>query len=108
MQGYVSLRSGPAQEEGQSLGEHRGQHCKFVAGKIRDLHQRAPERSLGVLCRKNETIGRLIYEMRQLGDRLVEQMLDMQTEVLRIFDDRLGPVEIRLQAISRLDEHGAG
>ena len=43
-------------------------------------------------------------EMRRLGDQMVEQMRDMQTEVLRAFHDWAQPVEIKLQAIPRLDE----
>ena len=35
---------------------------------------------------------------------MVEQMRDMQTEVLRAFHDWAQPVEIKLQAIPRLDE----
>ena len=51
-----------------------------------------------------QDLNELREEMHRLGERLVEQMRDMQTEILRIFDDRLRPVEIRLQAIPRLDE----
>ena len=43
-------------------------------------------------------------DLNELRDQLVEQMREMQTEILRLFDDRLRPVEIRLQAIPRLDE----
>jgi len=40
--------------------------------------------------------------MRELSDRLVEQMRDMQTEVLRAFHDWASPVEIKLRAIPPL------
>ena len=51
-----------------------------------------------------QDLNELREEMRQLGDHLVEQMRDMQTEVLRAFHDWAHPVEIKLQAIPRLDE----
>lgn len=43
-------------------------------------------------------------DLNELRDQLIEQMRDMQAEVLRLFDDRLRPVEIRLDAIPNLDE----
>jgi ATP-dependent helicase/nuclease subunit A len=63
--GYVCLHTGPAQIDGDSLATHRGQHCRFVAEKIRDLVQKSPGCSIGVLCRKNDTVARLIYELRE-------------------------------------------
>ena len=52
----------------------------------------------------NELRDELRGEMHQLGDRLVEQMRDMQTEVLRAFHDWAQPVEIKLRAIPPLDQ----
>jgi ATP-dependent helicase/nuclease subunit A len=62
--GYVCLYTGPAQE-GRSLAEHREKHLEFVAARIRDLHRQAPGRSIGVLCRKNDAVGRMIFELRK-------------------------------------------
>jgi ATP-dependent exoDNAse (exonuclease V) beta subunit len=64
--GYVCLETGPAQQDGQNVPGQRGQHCEYVAKQIRDLAQRTPGRSIGVLCRKNDTVARMIYELRKL------------------------------------------
>jgi ATP-dependent exoDNAse (exonuclease V) beta subunit len=65
--GYVRLHTGPTQEEGQSLDDHRAMHCEFVAKEIKLLAQQAPGRTIGVLCRKNETVAQMIYELRKIG-----------------------------------------
>jgi ATP-dependent exoDNAse (exonuclease V) beta subunit len=65
--GYVCLHTGPALEDGQGVKEQRAQHCHFVAKRIHDLAQQMPHCSIGVLCRRNETVGRMIYELRQCG-----------------------------------------
>ncbi len=71
--GYVCLHTGPAQNKDQSLAQHRVQHIKYVAQQIRDLCQAAPGRSIGVLCRKNDTIARTIYELRLLEVQASEE-----------------------------------
>lgn len=43
-------------------------------------------------------------DLDRLEERLIEQMRDMQTEVLRAFHDWARPVEIKLRAIPPLDE----
>lgn len=65
--GYVCLQSGPAQVDDDSLATHRAQHCKFVAQQMRELFGQTPKHSIGVLCRKNDIVARMIYELRQLG-----------------------------------------
>jgi ATP-dependent exoDNAse (exonuclease V) beta subunit len=63
--GYVLLVTGPAQKDGQNLGEHRGEHCSHVADKIQEFFSQVRGRSIGVLCRKNDTVARMIYELRR-------------------------------------------
>jgi ATP-dependent helicase/nuclease subunit A len=70
--GYVGLHTGPAQN-GQRVDDQRGRHCAYVATKIRDLAHQAPGASLGVLCRKNDTVARLIFELRQRGVEASEE-----------------------------------
>src|SRR4029077_682891 len=60
--GYVCLHTGPAQQPGR---DQRGDHCQFAAEKIRAIVREAPGRSVGVLCRQNETVARMIYELRR-------------------------------------------
>ncbi len=64
--GYVCLATGPGQEDGQKLAEQRGGHCRHVAGKIRELIERAPAAEIGILCRTNNGVAHMIYELRQL------------------------------------------
>jgi ATP-dependent helicase/nuclease subunit A len=66
IRGYVRLHTGPAQQDGQQVGDQRRRHCEYVATKIRDLVAQAPGHSVGVLCRKNDAVARMIYELRQL------------------------------------------
>jgi ATP-dependent exoDNAse (exonuclease V) beta subunit len=63
--GYVCLETGPAQDEGEKVVGQRGKHCEFVAKRINELIQHIPGRSIGVLCRRNETVARMIFEFRQ-------------------------------------------
>jgi len=51
-----------------------------------------------------QDLNELRQEMHELSDRLVKQMRDMQTEVLRAFHDWAQPVEIKLRAIPPLDQ----
>jgi ATP-dependent exoDNAse (exonuclease V) beta subunit len=63
--GYVCLQTGPKQEDGQSTDDQRTKHCEYVADKVRQLVQQAPACSVGVLCRSNETVADMIYELRE-------------------------------------------
>jgi ATP-dependent helicase/nuclease subunit A len=67
MPGYVCLHTGPAQGEDESLSDQRGRHCKYVAMQIAQLARQAPGASVGVLCRTNSTVARMIYELRESG-----------------------------------------
>jgi ATP-dependent helicase/nuclease subunit A len=65
--GYVRFETGPAQKEDQTIAAQRAQHCAYVAGRIQELVQQVSHTSVGVLCRKNDTAGYLIYQLRRLG-----------------------------------------
>jgi ATP-dependent exoDNAse (exonuclease V) beta subunit len=71
--GYVRLESGPEQVKDHNLGRHRGEHCSHVATKIVELVQKAPTASVGVLCRTNETVARMIYELRRFNVHASEE-----------------------------------
>jgi ATP-dependent exoDNAse (exonuclease V) beta subunit len=64
--GYVSLHTGPAQQDDETLSAHRDGHWDYVANKIHDLVKKVSGRSVGVLCRKNDTVARVIYNLRKL------------------------------------------
>lgn len=66
--GYVCLQTGPAQADGQSVLEQRYEHCAVVARQIQSLrNSMAASRSMGVLCRTNDIVERMIYELEKLG-----------------------------------------
>src|SRR5262249_54510905 len=64
--GFVCLHTGPGQLAGENVAQQRQRHCKFVATAIRDLVAQVRGFSIGVLCRKNDTVARMIYDLRQL------------------------------------------
>jgi len=66
VRGYVCLATGPAQAEDQDLAEQRGLHYHHVAEKIRTLIAKAQGAEIGVLCRTNNAVARMIFELRQL------------------------------------------
>ena len=62
--GYVRLAVAPAAGDDT---EQAATTCEFAAREIARLRQEAPGRSIGVLVRKNETLSRMIFELRRLG-----------------------------------------
>ncbi len=64
--GYVCLHAGPRKEDGQYVADQRVGHCKYVAEKVQELWPKVSGCSVGVLCRRNETVARMIYELHQL------------------------------------------
>jgi molybdenum-dependent DNA-binding transcriptional regulator ModE len=50
------------------------------------------------------TRAELRAELRDMEERLIEKMRDMQTEVLRAFHDWARPVEIKLRRLPEIDE----
>jgi ATP-dependent exoDNAse (exonuclease V) beta subunit len=71
--GHVRLMPGPEKPEEQDQAAYRRAFCKYVAGEIGSIHKQAPGRSIGVLCRKKKAVGRMIYELRQLGVEASEE-----------------------------------
>ncbi|MBC8871993.1 MAG: UvrD-helicase domain-containing protein [Planctomycetes bacterium] len=62
--GFVELQTAPLAGEGQKQAEAT---IEFAAEKIAQIVQHAQGYSVGVLVRKNATVGRLIYELRARG-----------------------------------------
>jgi ATP-dependent helicase/nuclease subunit A len=62
--GYVEVQIGPA-DEGRST--RRPNLCRRAAEIVRELHREAPGRSIGVLTRTNQTVARIMMELRELG-----------------------------------------
>jgi ATP-dependent exoDNAse (exonuclease V) beta subunit len=71
--GYACLQTGPSQREDESLDDHRDAHCEFVANKVKELVGQARGRSIGVLCRKNDTLAAMIYQLRKNGVEASEE-----------------------------------
>lgn len=65
--GHVCLHTGPAKTDGQKIDEQRDLHCDHVANWLRELLPLIPGRSVGVLCRRNEIVARMIYGLQQRG-----------------------------------------
>lgn len=65
--GYLLVETGPRQDENDSTDDHRGRHYHWVAERIAGIVRDHPTATVGVLCRKNRTVARLVYELRELG-----------------------------------------
>jgi ATP-dependent exoDNAse (exonuclease V) beta subunit len=65
--GFVHVETGPAQFEGESTAARRARHYAWVARRIKLLVEAKPSATVGVLCRKNQAVGRMIYELRECG-----------------------------------------
>ena len=61
--GYVCLRTAPHPAEGE---KPQDQLLKFTARQVAELVAKAPGKSIGILCRRNDVVARLIYELREL------------------------------------------
>jgi ATP-dependent exoDNAse (exonuclease V) beta subunit len=64
LRGHVRLVVAPKAEEG---AEQAGVTSRFAAEEVARLGHEAPGRTIGVLVRDNETVGRLTRELRGLG-----------------------------------------
>jgi ATP-dependent exoDNAse (exonuclease V) beta subunit len=63
--GYVRVETGPAQLDGEKVEGQRERHFVHVAREIAGLFKNASGLSIGILCRKNDAVARMIYELRQ-------------------------------------------
>jgi ATP-dependent exoDNAse (exonuclease V) beta subunit len=61
--GRVELVAGPPRK---GKGNEQPELCRWAADRVRSIHQRAPGRSIGVLCRTNDTVARMIFELGRL------------------------------------------
>ncbi|HMC12122.1 MAG TPA: UvrD-helicase domain-containing protein, partial [Pirellulaceae bacterium] len=69
--GYVSLQTAALPTKpGDSP---RDALCKFVAQQIANLVTQAPGRTIGVLCRKNDVVARMIFELKELSVEASEE-----------------------------------
>lgn len=90
--GYAQLQTAPQADEDQS---QRDVTLGFAADRIAELSRLAPGYTVGVLVRKNDTVGRLIYELRtrqvsaseEGGNPLVDSAgVDVVLSALRLAD----------------------
>lgn len=70
--GYSMLCTGPAQD-GRALDVQRAEHCRHVAEKVRDLMTSIGSHSVGILCRRNVTVARMVFELRRLNIEASEE-----------------------------------
>lgn len=62
--GYAVLETAPLAEE---KSDQSGLTLQHAAQRIATLHRQAPDRSIGVLARKNNVVSQVIFELRKLG-----------------------------------------
>jgi ATP-dependent exoDNAse (exonuclease V) beta subunit len=65
--GYCYVETGLKRNNEESVTGYRGRHFRWVAEKIVELVSKKPTATVGVLCRKNDAVGRMIYELRLAG-----------------------------------------
>ncbi|WP_437228689.1 UvrD-helicase domain-containing protein [Planctomicrobium sp. SH661] len=77
LSGYVCLRTGPEAPETDegpaSSREQQNEFWKYVAEYVASLVRETPNATIGVLTRKNPTIGRMIFELSRLGIEASEE-----------------------------------
>lgn len=93
--GYACIEVSPAVADGENKDEV---HFQFAAERIAEAVRRAPGRSIGVLCRKNAAIARMIFLLRRLG-------IPASEEGGNALDDS-APVEVILSLLKIIDHPG--
>lgn len=75
--GHVVLRTAPLADDFSGnyrrTTELKAGSLPFTAGYIADLHRQSPQRTIGVLVRKNDTIRSLIFELGRIGVEASEE-----------------------------------
>lgn len=66
-QGYVHVETGPGQTDDEALAVFRARHYEWVAKQVRQLYDEKPEATIGILCRTNQAVGRIITKLRKCG-----------------------------------------
>jgi ATP-dependent helicase/nuclease subunit A len=69
--GYVSVEAGPRDPD--SKGSDRPTLMAWVARRVGEIHQRAPNHTLGVLVRRNAAVARLTAGLRARGIEASEE-----------------------------------
>jgi ATP-dependent exoDNAse (exonuclease V) beta subunit len=65
--GFVHVETGPAALDGDGAGARRARHYEWVAKWIKQLVNDKRSATVGILCRKNQAVGRIIYHLRKDG-----------------------------------------
>lgn len=96
--GFVCVETGPAEEVGEGVNGQRGRHYARVAERIAEIVLAHPAATVGVLCRSNDAVGRMLYELRERG-------VDASEEGGNAIDDSAA-VEIVLSLLTFADHPG--
>jgi len=65
--GYVAIETAEVAEVGSESGKQQGLTLKCAALRVQEVLKDAPDAVIGILTKKNATVGRLIYELRKFG-----------------------------------------
>ncbi|MEC9094843.1 MAG: UvrD-helicase domain-containing protein, partial [Planctomycetota bacterium] len=74
--GFVQLSTAPlaGQPNGRvSSAAQEERTFEYTAQKVKELNALMPDRTIGILVRRNATVARLIYELRKLGVKASEE-----------------------------------
>lgn len=74
--GFVQLETAPQPDWHEDwIPAHVQQEAtfEFAAQKVKDLSELMPDRTIGILVRRNSAVARLIYELRKLGVKASEE-----------------------------------
>lgn len=98
--GYVKMETS-RKIDGRGREEEKNLACfRIAAERISELHQRAPDRSIGVLTRTNKAVAQLIFLLEELG-------VDVSQEGGNPLIDS-APVELVLSTLMRSEHPGDG
>lgn len=67
LRGFVQIETGPGQCDDELTDGQRVRHYAFVAERVAGIARRHPSATVGVLCRKNKSIARMVFELRIRG-----------------------------------------
>jgi ATP-dependent exoDNAse (exonuclease V) beta subunit len=65
--GYVHVETGPMQIENEALADFRDRHYEWVAQQVKQIAVEKPTATIGILCRTNKAVGRIITKLRTCG-----------------------------------------
>ncbi|MEZ6086911.1 MAG: hypothetical protein R3C05_02535 [Pirellulaceae bacterium] len=104
--GYFQFSAGPKCEG--ATAEKNAAHQRYVARQVKNLAERIPGKSIGILTRTNQAVGRMIYLLRELeldvsqegGNPLVDSAaVELVLSTIRMAEH---PGDLRLAVSSRL------